>query len=53
MVQKPVKVDQETLDMLTERYSALKGEAEAVVLRVGIKNLVAEADAVKKGEGET
>ena len=42
MVQKPVKVDEETLTAITEKYPDLKDEADAVKIRNGVNRLILE-----------
>jgi len=43
VVGKSVKVDTETLELITANYPDLKGEADAVIVRIGVKRLIADA----------
>jgi hypothetical protein len=48
MADKIVRIDTSVIDDLRKRYPSLADEADAVVIRVGFKNLVAEADKKKE-----
>jgi hypothetical protein len=48
MVQKPVRVDSETLEAITGRYPELEGEADTVIIRLGVKKLILEVNAKKE-----